>query len=75
MTNQAKQCPYSVYEFLCPTPAQPMCDSCPIFLESQAKKDERVADGESQAKENERIADGMKGYWAEQQNLSADGRG
>ena len=36
MTN--KQCPYSgSYEYPCPTPESPMCDSCGIYIESKAK--------------------------------------
>lgn len=57
-----KLCPHSVFEYDCPMPSEPLCETCSIYLESRAK-------------ENERIADGIRSIWQEQANLSADWRG
>ena len=57
-------CPHSVIEYDCPTPALPLCQTCGIFIERDIGRGE-----------NKKIADGMRGYWAEQQNLSANWRG
>lgn len=53
-------CPHSVFEYECEH--QLNCHDCLIYLEERNKQ-------------NERIADGIRGYWAEQQNGSADWRG